>query len=251
MSVAKLSNEKYMIIDAIPLTEQIKHDLNKLTNNGENIEAVLMTHPFHTLSINDFHKFYPKAHYYGCPRHLKLFPHIPWAGNLNDCSVREKWSKDIELRIPAGAEFVNPMPEKYNHFSCVFVFHKESHTIHVDDTIMYSEDPGLLLKLVGFKKGTMSFHPSIKGPGLLPHPNAPFEFRDWVRAIINDWDFHNICTAHFGNKIGGAKEQLVHLTKDADDLFQKEHEKRKDPKYAEKHKYHDKDSLTVDGVNCG
>src|SRR5207244_2779860 len=80
------------------------------------------------------------------------------------------------LSFYSGAEFVNPQPESTNHFSCVFVYHKMSGTIHVDDTIMYSSNPGFLLRIVGFKEGSMMFHPTIRGPGLLPHPEAPFQF---------------------------------------------------------------------------
>lgn len=48
-----------------------------------------------------------------------------------------------------GAEFVAPLPEKTNHFSCVFVFHAKSGTIHINDTIMVGFKPGVLLKLGG------------------------------------------------------------------------------------------------------
>jgi len=105
--------------------------------------------------------------------------------------------------------------------------HRESKTMHVDDTIMYSEQPGFLLKLIGYKKGTMAFHPTLKGPGLYPTPEAPFQFRDWVAGIIKDWDFENLCTAHFGNKIGGARAQLEDTLKKAEPLFQKISENNK------------------------
>jgi len=151
------------------------------------------------------------------------------------------------MSIPDGAEFVDPLPEKSNHFSCCFVYHRNSRTIHCDDTIMYSVDPGFLLKLGGFKKGTMCFHVSIKGVGLKPDPEAPFRFRNWVLSIIQDWDFDNICTAHFGNKIGGAKLQLEHLVKDTEPLFQQLSKKREDKDYkAEEHEPHN-----AEGAECG
>jgi len=73
----------------------------------------------------------------------------------------------------------------------------------------------------------MSFHPSIKGPGLLPHPDSPFVFRDWVKKVIEDWDFDNIVAAHVGMKIGGAKAQLKETLEAAEPLFQKLHEEKK------------------------
>ena len=126
-----------------------------------------------------------------------------------------------------GAEFVAPTPEASNHFNSVFVLHKESKTIHVDDTIMYSENPGFLLKLAGFRHGTMCFHPSIKGPGLYPTAEAPFQFRDWIKSLLVDWDFENICAAHFANKIGGAKALLEETLNKAEPLFNKLSEKNK------------------------
>jgi len=247
MSIAQLSNGKFIIIDAIPLTEQIKKEIDELTDNGNKIEALLATHPFHTLSIPAFHQAYPNIFYYGCPRHLKRLTQIKWTGDLNDCSVRNKWSPDIECRIPDGAEFVAPLPERSNHFTSVFVFHKQSRTIHVDDTILYSQNPGFLLKLAGFKEGTMMLHLSIKGPGLLGHPEAPFEFRDWIKQLINDWDFDNICTAHLGFKIGGAKAQLIEVVNKAEPMFHKLSKKRKDGNY----KPSDVETHNVSGDECG
>jgi hypothetical protein len=95
---------------------------------------------------------------------------------------------------------------------------------------MYSENPGILLKLAGYKHGTMAFHPSIKGPGLHPTPEAPFQFRDWVRDLLNTWEFNNICAAHFANKIGGAKELLNETLIKAEPLFQKLSNKNKNKK---------------------
>jgi len=221
------------VIDAIPLNDKIKKEIDALTNNGEKIEAWIGSHPFHTLSIPLFNADYPKAEYYGCPRHLRRFPDIKWSGDLNDCKVRNKWSPDVEMRVPNGAEFENPLPETRNHFSSVLVYHKESRTIHVDDTICYAPPQGFaggILKLAGFKEGYMSFHLSLKNYGLLPHPEAPFEFRDWVQKLIDDWDFDNICTAHIGNKVGGAKQQLTDILKKSEPMFKKLSEQKKKDK---------------------
>ena len=50
----------------------------------------------------------------------------------------------------------------------------------------------------GYRHGSMSFHPSIKGPGLLPTPEAPYQFKEFIEGILRDWDFDNICAAHMG-----------------------------------------------------
>jgi len=217
------------------------------------IEAVLATHPFHTLAFPAFYQQYPNCPYYGTPRHLrKQSEQIKWAGSLNDESIRRKWAPEVEMRIPAGAEFVAPEPEKTNHFISVFVFHRQSRTLHVDDTLMYSIKPGFLLKIAGFKDGFMAFHPSIKSHGLYPTTEAPYQFRDWMKQILADWDFDNICCAHLGTKVGGAKQQVAETLAKAEPLFQKLSEKnrKRNPTNAIPHsEEHHPNNVT--GDECG
>lgn len=102
MSIIKLRNGKFLIIDTVEMDDHLRRQINQLTNNGQNIEAVIGTHPFHTLSFPAFYQAYPKAAYYGTPRHLCRLTEIPWKGSLDDCDVRKKWEPDVEMRIPAG-----------------------------------------------------------------------------------------------------------------------------------------------------
>ena len=114
-----------------------------------------------------------------------------------------------------------PKPEKSNHMSGLVVLHRASRTIHVDDTFMCSHDPGFLMKVAGFKDGTLWFHTSLKGPGLYPTPEAPLHFSTWVQSLIDEWDFVNICTAHNGNKLGDAKQALQHTLDRSQEALQK------------------------------
>ncbi|CAF0930230.1 unnamed protein product [Adineta ricciae] len=225
MSLIQLRNGNFLIINPIILTDHSRYEVDCLTENGTTIEAVIGVHPFHTLAFPAFYEIYPNAEYYGTPRHLKRLKQIPWTGSLDVCQIRRKWEPEVEMRIPAGAEFVNPLPESSNHFVSVFVFHRPSRTLHVDDTIVYGDHPSFLLKLIGFKHGTMAFHPSIKGSGLYPTVEAPSQFRLWMENILNDWNFDNICCAHSGVKIGGAHELVSQLVKAAESLFTKLSEK--------------------------
>jgi hypothetical protein len=102
MSIVKLGNGKFLVIDTVEMNDHLREEIDQLTNNGDKIEAVIATHPFHTLSIPAFYQLYPKAAYYGTPRHLRRLTEIPWTGDLDDCHIRQKWEPDIELRIPAG-----------------------------------------------------------------------------------------------------------------------------------------------------
>jgi len=246
MSILKLSNQKFLVVDAVSLTPQMKQEIDELTNKGTDIEAVIATHPFHTLAFRSFYKEYPNAPYYGTPRHLKTIPEIPWVGSIYDCDVRNKWNPDVEMRIPAGSEFIAPQPESSNHFNCAFVFHRASGTLHVDDTIMIGNHPGILLKLGGFRHGSMSFHPSIKGHGLYPTAEAPYQFKTFIQEIIRDWQFDSICAAHMGNKIGGAKAQLQEILDKAEPLF-----KRLSEKNHKKQPVTDTPPILAEGNECG
>jgi hypothetical protein len=216
MSVIRLPSGKFLIIDTIQITPQIKQEIDELTDNGSLIEAVLATHPFHTIYFTPFYEAYPHAKYYGTPRHIRNIP-IQWEGTLSDPNSLQQWeSQGIFMRIPAGADFESPAED--NHFSSIFVYHSESKTIHVDDTIQYFDHPDWVLRLLGKSHGRMEFWNPKKG---LQHTGeAPLLFKAWIEQITQDWDFENICTAHCGNKIGGGKEQLIETIRENTPLFE-------------------------------
>lgn len=246
MSLIKLQSGKYVVVDCVELTEELKGELNEITDNGSKIEAFLAVHPFHTEHIKEFNSLYPKfENYYGCPRHKRQVPGINWRGFLNEDNNHKLWEPELLLSIPASSNFIDPKPEETNHFSSVFVFHPSSKTLHVDDTITYIPPDvgitGALLKLTGWKSGVMSFHPAIKGAGLQPEIEAPYHFRDWVKGLLGDWDFDNICTAHMGNKIGGAKEMVAELLKTSDQLFDDLVQERKEGKSESQKVAHEED----------
>jgi hypothetical protein len=191
MSIVRLRNGKFLVIDTVPLEDGLKEEIDELTNHGENIEAVIATHPFHTLAFPPFYHAYPKALYYGTPRHLRIQKEIPWAGNIQE--HLSKWEDEVHMRIPDGSEFVQPLPEESNHFNAV----------------LNISDPNFLLRIAGVRANDLFFHPSVKGPGLYPTPEAPDQFKAWLENVIRDWDFDNICVAHKDNLIGGAKEKMI------------------------------------------
>jgi len=209
MSIIQLKSGKFVIVDTVQLNPELQNEINNLTHNGTLMEAVIATHPFHTTYFPAFYEAYPKAPFYGTPRHLKIEPQIPWAGSMYDCANRQRWLPEIHMRIARGSEFENPQPESTNHFSGIHVFHPMSRTIHVDDTVMIDEP----------FNGDMLFHPSLVGPGLYHIPEAPDAFSTWVKKYINEWDFDIICAAHDGIKLGGAKAQLQNLLIDSNIVF--------------------------------
>ena len=57
MSVAKLANGKYLVIDTVNLTTEQKAEFDTLTDNGNLIQAVLATHP--CIFINSPYAIFP------------------------------------------------------------------------------------------------------------------------------------------------------------------------------------------------
>lgn len=103
MSVIQLRSGNFLVIDTVEINDELKKELDDLTNNGTKIEAVVAVHPFHTLAFPGFYKLYPNAKYYGTPRHLRKLKDIEWAGQLDNCKESlSKWEPEVELRIPAG-----------------------------------------------------------------------------------------------------------------------------------------------------
>lgn len=205
MSIIRRSNGKYIVLDVVDLNDSFKRQLDGMTNNGKDIEAVLLLHSFHTLALPGFFKEYPNLDYYGCPRHIKKFPEIEWKGNLIDCETRQRFAPDLAMSIPVGCEFENPKPPGSNHLSSVLVLHRPSKTMHVDDTFNYWINPTLLMRIAGNKPCTMTLHMSITK---LDDRQA---FKAWLIDLLDKWDFANMCTAHNANCIGVAREKLVAL----------------------------------------
>jgi len=198
MSLIQLMSGKFLVLDTVEVDAELQGEINSLTKNGTLMEAVLATHPFHTTYFPAFYQLYPQVPFYGTPRHLRIEPSIPWAGSMWDCDTRQKWLPEVHFRIPRGSEFVAPQPESTNHFSGIHAFHPLSKTIHVDDTIMYNFP----------LEGEMVFHPTLLTVCLYHIPQSPPAFHDWVQTYIKEWDFDNICAAHNGVKLGGAKLEL-------------------------------------------
>ena len=113
------------------------------------------------------------------------------------------------MRIPDGAEFDQAADD--NHFSSVFVLHVESKTIHDDDTLMYFEPKHMScgVRLLGAKSCQLSFHTSLLTGGIKKEEGSMKAFKEWLNKLVAEWDFENICTAHYGNVLGGAKKILL------------------------------------------
>lgn len=99
----------------------------------------------------------------------------------------------------------------------------------------------------------MAFHPAIKSSGLYPTLEAPLEFRNWMKMMLKDWPFDNLCCAHSGVRKGGAHEQVSELVNNAESLFQKLSEKngKRRVDFDHFHPSPSQTNLNITGDECG
>jgi hypothetical protein len=191
-SLAKLGNGKFVLLDAYTLQDDIKQQVDSLTNNGVDIEAIINLHPFHTIHVAKIHADYPNAKLYGTQRHLDKLPDLPWQQELtNSSEFATMFSEDFEFSIPRGVDFISN--NGHLHFSSVLAYHLASKTIHVDDTLMFLKLPGLFGVL---KSPEVSFHMTLSKT-LEQRKGAADDFRLWVAQIAEQWsEAEVLCAAH-------------------------------------------------------
>lgn len=142
------------------------------------------------------HEAYPAAKLYGSSRHAEKQPDLPWQkGLLDDPETREEFKDDLDLRIPAGVDFISD--NENVHFSSVVAYHPDSKTIHVDDTFMFIPLPAIAIVCFA-REGTVQLHPTL-GSALQRRAGATTDFTDWMQGVFTDWkDAKNLCAAHTG-----------------------------------------------------
>jgi len=197
-SLVKRGNGKFVLLDAYTLKGEVKEQVDALSNNGADIEAIINLHPFHTVHVRKTHQQYPDAKLYGTQRHLEKFPDLPWQPELTESvEFAALYVDDFEFSVPAGVDFISS--DEHLHFASVLAYHISSKTIHVDDTLMYLKLPGLLGKL---KQPVLSFHMTL-GKTLEKRPGAVKDFRSWAENLVEKWcDVENLCAAHSATFIG-------------------------------------------------
>lgn len=201
-SLVKKADGKYVLLDAYTLQGAVKEQVDAVTNNGADIDAIINLHPFHTVHVERSHQQYPNAKLYGTKRHVKKFPDLPWQPELTESAAcAALFADDFEFSIPAGVDFISA--NENLHFSSVLAYHKASKTIHSDDTLMYMPLPGVLGKI---KKPAVTFHMTL-GMTLEKRAGAVKDFRDWVNQLVSQWgDAQNLCAAHSASLLKNSQQ---------------------------------------------
>ena len=206
-SIIRRKNGKYVFLDSYTLSGAERREIDELTKDGKDVEAVLNLHPFHTIHVPKMHERYPHARHYGTARHLSRFPELEWQQPCTeDPELHALFAQDLEFSVPRGVDFISA--DENIHFSSVLVFHRSSLTIHVDDTLMYIRLP-LLMRFFGLSDA-MSFHPTLSKV-LEKRPGATTEFRQWAVDLAGHWrDAENLCAAHTTALISGDSKVSIH-----------------------------------------
>lgn len=192
-SLVRRESGKFVFLDSYTLSGAVKKEIDELTNGGEDVEAVLNLHPFHTVHVKKMFERYPNARHFGTARHLLKFPDLDWQQLCTeDPELHAMFADDLEFSVPRGVDFISA--NEHVHFSSVLAFHIASRTLHVDDTLMYIRLP-LLMRFFGLTDA-LSFHPTL-AKALEPRPGAAQDFSQWAEQLAERWqNADNLCAAH-------------------------------------------------------
>ena len=227
-ALLRLANGRFVLLDSYTLDRAARRLVAEQTDGGEELEAVINLHPFHTLHVTAMHELYPEAKHYGTARHHDKFPDLPWAKTLSeDPALHERYAEDLEFTVPRGVDFISA--DEDVHFSSVLAYHRASKTIYSDDTLVYLRLPQLARRLgMG---DSVTFHPTL-AKALERRAGASGDFRDWAAELIKNWGgADNLCAAHTASLLGTEnsgkpiRERLEAALKRVEDTLQA-HEKK-------------------------
>lgn len=188
-SLVKLASGRFIFLDSYALTGDVRDEVMALTNNGQDVEAVLNVHPFHTVSCAQMAKDFPQATMYGSSRHHKKMPEIKWAEDLVESEAVAQRYPELKFSLSEGVHYISP--NEMIHAGSLLAYHPASQSLHVDDTFM--SPPMKLLEAV---LPELILHPTTK-KALTNEPNAGAQYCDWATNLAHEWrDVRNFCAAH-------------------------------------------------------
>lgn len=204
-SLVQLESGKFVFLDSYELTGDVRDQVMALTNDGQDVEAVLNLHPFHTVHCEQMAKDFPQAEFYGSRRHHKQIPQIPWADDLVESNAVAERYPELKFSLSQGIYYISPN-EKI-HAGSLLAYHPASRSLHVDDTFM--SPPAKVLEAV---LPELLLHPTTK-QALKDELDAGKQYCDWATELAHQWrDTHNFCAAHSSLitfEVGGFEKALL------------------------------------------
>ncbi|OLF38249.1 hypothetical protein [Psychrobacter sp. Cmf 22.2] len=190
-ALVKLSSGRFIFLDSYTLTDGVRAQVMALTNDGQDVEAVLNVHPFHTVHCEQMAKDFPQAIFYGSSRHPKQVPNVKWSDDLVESDTVAERYPELEFSLPKGIHYI--APDESVHASSLLVFHSASLSIYVDDT--FEIPPS---KLINTMQADLGLHPTTL-KALKDELDAGKEYCDWATQLAHKWrDVRNFCGAHSG-----------------------------------------------------
>lgn len=190
-SLVRLESGKFIFLDSYTLEDDVRDEIMTITNDGQEVEAVLNVHPFHTLHCAQMAKDFPNATMYGSIRHHEQVPEVDWAKEFVESEAVTSRYPELEFSIPQGIYYI--APDDKVHAGSLLAYHPASKSLHVDDTFV--TPPGKVLKAI---LPEVAISPMTK-KALKDDPDAGKQYCDWAVAIAEKWgDTQNFCAAHSG-----------------------------------------------------
>ena len=190
-ALIRLSSERFIFIDSYTLTGDVRQQVMALTNDGQNVEAVLNVHPFHTVHCVQMAKDFPQATFYGSSRHPEQVPEVNWADDLVESDSVAARYPELKFSLPQGIHYISP--DETVHASSLLVYHPASQSIYVDDT--FEIPPSKRFNAV---QPNLGLHPTTK-KALKDDANAGKEYCDWAIELAHEWrSGRHFCGAHSG-----------------------------------------------------
>lgn len=204
-ALVRLNSGKFILLDSYTLTGGVKEQVMALTDDGQDIEAVLNVHPFHTVHCARVAKDLPHATFYGSARHHKQVPEVDWSEDYVESAAVAKRYPELEFSMPKGIYYI--APDDSVHSGSLLVYHAASQSLYVDDT--FEIPPSKLFDKV---QADINLHATTL-KALKDEEDAGKAYCDWATKLAHDWrKVRHFCGAHSGLVIfkeGEFKEKLT------------------------------------------
>ncbi len=107
-SLVKLDSGRFIFLDSYALTDEVRDEVMALTNNGQEVEAVLNVHPFHTVHCAQMAEDFPQAIFYRSSRHHQQVPEVSWVADLVASEAVAKSYSQLQFSMSQGSYYIPP-----------------------------------------------------------------------------------------------------------------------------------------------
>jgi hypothetical protein len=195
MTIVKLSDGSIWISSPVPVSFAALKEISQLGN----VRYLIAATPRHIWRLDLWHTLFPEAQLWASRPTLFTLQkgHLPISGYLSDTPIKA-WNADFEQLAFRG----NPL------LSEVLFFHRNTHTVLLDDLIMRNPVmEGKPLTNLIFKLG------GVQGPngGVTVDMKMTFLNRSLARQSLErllSWDFDKLIIAHGPCLESGAKQYI-------------------------------------------